>query len=74
MNTAGDSSDWMSEVASDAVLEIAFEWLCKRRVDYADSADVWNVRRRWPEIKPQLQRGLLDGQYRFQPLHPHPNL
>jgi hypothetical protein len=49
-------------------LDSAFAWLGKRRIDYADSADVWNVRRRWAEIKPQLQLDLLDGQYRFQPL------
>jgi hypothetical protein len=62
------SADWTDEVASSVVLDAAFSWLCKRRIDYADSADVWNVRRRWPEIKPQLQRELLAGQYRFQPL------
>jgi hypothetical protein len=50
------------------VLTAAFAWLCKRRIDYADSADVWNLRRRLAEIRPQLQRDLLDGQYRFQPL------
>jgi hypothetical protein len=49
-------------------LDTAFAWLCQRRIDYADSADVWNVRRRWPELKPQLQHDLLHGQYRFQPL------
>lgn len=58
----------MDEVASSAILDSAFAWLRQRRIDYADSADVWNVRRRWPEIKPQLKRELLDGQYRFQPL------
>jgi len=68
MNTAGDSSDWMRELASGAVLETAFDWLCKRRVNYAHSADVWNVRFRWAEIKVQLQRDLLGGQYRFSPL------
>jgi hypothetical protein len=68
MNTAGGSADWMSEVASGAVLDAAFSGLCQRRIDYSDSADVWNVRRRWTEIKPRLQRELLDGQYRFQPL------
>jgi hypothetical protein len=45
LNTAGtyakEPVDWMCEVASCAVLEAAFDWLCKRRVDYADSADVW---------------------------------
>jgi retron-type reverse transcriptase len=56
------------EVASSVVLDTAFAWLCKRRIDYADSADVWNVRRRWPELKLQLQRDLLHGQYRFSPL------
>jgi len=57
----------MDEIASSAVLDSAFAWLCQRRIDYADSADVWNVRR-WAEIKPQLQRDLLAGRYRFQPL------
>jgi retron-type reverse transcriptase len=50
------------------MLDTAFAWLCNRRIDYADSADVWNVRRRWPEIKLQVQRDLLHGQYRFSPL------
>jgi RNA-directed DNA polymerase len=58
----------IGEVASSAVLDTAFAWLCQRRIDYADSADIWNVRRRWPELKLQLQRDLLEGQYRFQPL------
>ena len=68
MSPARDSSDWMREVAAGAVLETAFDWLCNRRVDYADSADVWNVRFRWAEIKVQLHRDLLGGQYRFSPL------
>lgn len=43
MTTARDPSDWMREVASSAVLETAFEWLCKRRVDYADGecTELW---------------------------------
>jgi RNA-directed DNA polymerase len=68
-NVLGASSrvsvEGISEVASSAELDTAFAWLCKRRVDYADSADVWNVRRRWPNLKPQLQHALLRGQYRF---------
>jgi RNA-directed DNA polymerase len=58
----------MSEVASSAVLDTAFAWLCQRRIDYADSHDVWNVRSRWPDLKLQLQRDLLHGRYRFSPL------
>ena len=58
----------MGEVASSTVLDRAFVWLCQRRVNYGDSADVWNVRFRWPELKLQLQRDLLHGRYRFSPL------
>lgn len=62
------SAEWIGEVASSAVLDTAFSWLCKHRIEYSDSADVWNVRRRWPDLKPQLQHTLLRGLYRFQPL------
>jgi len=58
----------MEDVASSATLDSAFAWLCQRRIHYADSADVWNVRRRWPDLKPRLRHDLLQGQYRFQPL------
>ena len=65
---AKTGADWMSEVASNAVLEEAFSWLCHRRADYEDSADVWNVRRHWKELKLRLQHDLLRGRYRFSPL------
>ena len=58
-------ADWIGDVASSAVLDTAFTWLFQRRIDYADSADAWNVRRRWPELKLQLQHDLLHGGYRF---------
>ncbi len=60
--------DWIAEVASSAVLDVAFAWLCQRRLDYPGSSDVWNVRRHWPKVKRQLERDLLHGQYRFSPL------
>jgi retron-type reverse transcriptase len=60
--------DWISEIASAPILDAAFGWLCKRRIDYADSADVWNVRRRWPQLKPKLQDDLLHGKFLFSPL------
>jgi len=71
MNVVAPDSEGSADgigVASGAVLDTAFSWLCKRRIDYADSADVWNVRRRWPELKPRLQHDLLHGHYRFSPL------
>ena len=59
----------MEEVASDTVLQQAYEWLCARRKEYSANNDVWNVRRRWAQIKPQLQAALLAGTYRFRPAH-----
>lgn len=58
----------MEQIASDEVLEQAFEWLCKRREKYSENSDVWNIRRKWRDIKIQLQADLLAGRYRFTPL------
>lgn len=59
----------LEETVSDEVLEEAYAWLCKRRENYSHNDEVWLVRKRWAEVKPQLQRQLLDGDYSFSPLH-----
>jgi len=56
------------EIASDAVLDEAYLWLCERRKNYSHNDEVWNVRFRWNENKPQLQRKLPAGDYSFSPL------
>lgn len=58
----------MEEIASETTLQQAFEWLCKRRKDYSPNNDVWNLRRNWTEIRPQLRQALLTGNYRFSAL------
>jgi hypothetical protein len=58
----------MSAVAADDVLQQAFDWLCARRRDYAPHQDVWDVRWRWHDLKPWLQRQLLQGTYRLGPV------
>jgi hypothetical protein len=55
----------VDEIASDAVIDAAYAWLCERREEYSANDDVWNVRWRWAEIKPRLQAELLAGTYRF---------
>ncbi len=55
----------MDQVASEEVLNLAYEWLCERRKDYPHNADVWDVRWQWEEIRPQLQQQLLAGTYRL---------
>ena len=55
----------LAEIASDAALNEAFAWLCKRRQNYPASADVWDFRRDWPIEKARLQADLLSGRFRF---------
>jgi len=58
----------LTQIASDAVLQQAYDWLCKRRKDYPAQADVWHLRWHWPQRRPQLQADLRQGRYRFGPL------
>ena len=58
----------IARVASDETLDIAFDWVCKRRKGYSHNSDIWALRRGWPEIKPNLQQILLAGEYEFDAL------
>jgi hypothetical protein len=53
--------DLMSEIASDEVLEQAFEWLCGRWHGYSPHQDVWDVRWRWREVKAQVPGAVAQG-------------
>ncbi len=55
----------MDEIASESILEQAYDWLCERRQDYSPNDDVWDVRWRWEEIRPLLQAQLSAGEYRI---------
>jgi RNA-directed DNA polymerase len=55
----------LAQLASDDVLDSAFEWLCRRRRDYSANSDVWEFRRRWQREKVQIKDDLLSGNYRF---------
>ena len=54
----------MDLIASDAVLDEAYAWLCDRRKDFSAHDEVWTLRERWADVKPRLQRSLLQGEYR----------
>ena len=54
----------MDLIASNAVLDEAYAWLCHRRKDYSPHDDVWTLRERWANVKPRLQKSLLRGEYR----------
>ncbi len=58
----------MDDIASDAVMDAAYAWLCRRRHDYSPHNDVWRLRQRWEDIKPQIQRHLLARSYDLSPV------
>lgn len=41
----------IARVASDETLDIAFDWVCKRRQDYSHNSDIWDLR---PGVGPRL--------------------
>ncbi|NEQ65754.1 MAG: reverse transcriptase [Symploca sp. SIO2D2] len=58
----------LEQIASDEVLEAAYQWLCDKPAHHHFNADVWQVRRWWHEKKPMLQQLLLSGSYQFREL------
>ncbi|MCG8423343.1 MAG: hypothetical protein MJE77_36035 [Proteobacteria bacterium] len=58
----------LETIASDAVIDQAYEWLCHRRKKYHEDADVWHLRFHWADERPRIQRALLDGTYEFSPV------
>ena len=57
----------IAPVASDEAIEQAFLWICLKRKEHSHNNDVWNLRRNWQTVKPDLQKQLLDGTYHFSP-------
>jgi RNA-directed DNA polymerase len=61
-------SPTLSSLTTTAVVDLAWEWLCKRRRDYPDSADIWWLRGNWDNEKQSLRHLLKSGDYHFEPL------
>ena len=55
----------LAHILDEGILESAYAWLCKRRRNYPDDADVWNFRRHWEREMARLRRELLEGSYRL---------
>lgn len=53
------------KLIADDTLEKAYAWLCHRRKDYPDSADIWIFRKHWLEEKLTIQQSIASGQYQF---------
>lgn len=59
----------LSSLTTTAVIDEAWNWLCKRRRDYPPSADIWWLRNNWDHEKHSFCRLLEKGDYQFEPLH-----
>ena len=55
----------LDDILDEGILESSYAWLCKRRRNYPDHADVWNFRRHWKREIVRLRRELLEGSYRL---------
>ncbi len=55
-------------IASDNVIDAAYQWMCEKRAHHHFNSDVWQVRRWWDEKKPLLQQQLRSGTYQFREL------
>jgi len=58
----------IDRIASDAILDQAYAWLCHRRKGYHANTDVWHFRRNWQAEKARLKAELTAGTYRFDVL------
>jgi len=63
----------IEELLRPAVVDTAYRWLCERRKDYPDHADVWWLRYHWPRERERLCADLCAGRFRFEPLTPVTN-
>ena len=54
----------LDDILDEGILESAYSWLCKRRRNYPDPADIWNFRRPWQREMARPRRELLDGSFR----------
>jgi RNA-directed DNA polymerase len=56
----------LDEVLADETISTAYDWLCERRKDYPESADIWSFRRNWERQRQALIEQVRAGAYRFQ--------
>ncbi|MGD8957360.1 MAG: hypothetical protein PVJ03_08495 [Chromatiaceae bacterium] len=55
----------LATLASDTVMDAAFQWLCQQHRHWPADTDVWDLRFHWPDEKQRIQQTLLRGDYRF---------
>ena len=58
----------INEIATDGILEQAYQWICKSSNNVGHNNSVWDLRFNWEKIKEQLKNALLNNTYQLSPL------
>ncbi|MBU2705442.1 hypothetical protein KCM76_05595 [Zooshikella marina] len=58
------------QLASDEIIDEAFEWLCKSRKDSHYNNSEWHSRFHWQTIKHIIQKRLTGRDYHFHHVNP----
>ena len=58
----------INEIATDGILEQAYQWICKSSNNVGHNNSVWNLRSNWEKIKEQLKNALRNNTYHLSPL------
>ncbi|MCP3923904.1 MAG: hypothetical protein GY714_15100 [Desulfobacterales bacterium] len=58
----------INKIASDEIIDEAYKWLCKSRIDYHYNNDIWHLRSNWDATKRKIQKSILEGNYWFEPV------
>ena len=56
----------IAAIATDALLDVAYAWLCQQRKDWPADANVWRFRQHWLDEKALLRVELLAGTYQVE--------
>lgn len=57
----------LATLASDALIDAAYRWLCRARRHWPAGSDIWDLRFHWPTEKGRIQAELRSGAYQFEP-------
>lgn len=52
-----------------SVLDTAYNWFCRQRLDASPNNDIWHLRSDWEAERQTIFEDLQSGEYRFLPQH-----
>ncbi len=58
----------IQKIISNKTLHLAFRYVCKSRLDYSCSSDIWELRKNWEAEREKIKEAIVDGTYRLAPV------